>query len=74
MTGLLSALAGGGMIAALAYAIGWARGFRRGRELERMELPRDGELYFADGPVWPVEADSAAMAMERVARINGRAW
>lgn len=61
-----------GLLSAMRYV--FARGVRRGREMERMELPRDGEMYFADGPVWPVEAESATMALERVARMNGRAW
>lgn len=62
----LSACVAGGYIA------GWMRGFSRGRELERMQLPERGELHFRDGHIVEVVADSPLDAIERVARINGK--
>jgi hypothetical protein len=61
---LIGGVAGG-------YLLGWIRGFRRGRDVERMRLPERGTLHFADGPMREVYAVSPAAALDVLVLTRG---
>lgn len=66
-------------VAALEFSlgmfVGWLIGFRRGQQLERLELPPHGQFYTHDGYSRRIYADSAVEALAKlVSPRTGGLW
>lgn len=51
---------------ACCYLAGLYRGFRQGRERERMEVPRHGAMHFRDGQIRELRASNPHAAIDRL--------